>query len=664
MKTLMLRVLKASTMFGLAALLVISLNSVAHARGQSDLATAGQATSSAVPQLVKFNGMIRDEHGRSQSSVVGITYALYKDQQGGAPLWLETQNVVVGQDGHYSVQLGSTKPQGLPAELFTSGEARWVGVQVQGQAEQPRVLLLSVPYALKAQDAETLGGKTASAFLAAGPSAVIAGASASAMAPGLSGGGKTNYIPLWLSPTKLGNSTLFQSKTGVGIGTIAPATTLDVNGASDIRNTLTLFPNGSAPTLSISGTAFRLDNKGVVNFVSGQTFPGTGTITGITAGTGLTGGGTSGKVTLSVPNSGITNSMLQNSSLTISAGSALTGGGAVSLGGKTTLGLQSCGANQILEFTGGTWTCTNAPTGTITGITAGTDLTGGGTSGNVTVNLNTAATDARYSQLNASNTFTGNQNVTGNLSTTGAVSANGLVSGGSSATFTGNVSGFQLVSTAPPGTSPFQVSSATEVLGLNAHAVGGWTAFDLAKTGSTNSFSANQTIAGGSNGQTAIIGDMGCGLGGAGIGFFGNPSGCTNYALLGFGSDTDINRPSGGYIRFRENNGASTGFSDQLTIAPGGDVIIGTGLGNDGGGFKHARLLIKVPANGYAQAYVYWTTPFIDDNYTVTTSLYNPYVADILTWTLEILPGYVRVELENLDGSDATVVVHAIAVHD
>ncbi|MGB9196120.1 MAG: tail fiber domain-containing protein [Terriglobales bacterium] len=57
--------------------------------------------------------------------------------------------------------------------------------------------------------------------------------------------------------------------------------------------------------------------------------------------------------------------------------------------------------------------------GQITGVTAGTDLTGGGTSGNVTLNLNTATVP----QLATANTFTGNQTVNGNLSTTGSVSA-------------------------------------------------------------------------------------------------------------------------------------------------------------------------------------------------------------------------------------------------
>src|SRR6202453_1417372 len=132
--------------------------------------SAQQSTTSAiVPPVVKFGGVLTDVNGKPTTGTVGITFSLYKESQGGAALWVETQNVTLDKTGHYAVMLGSTSSQGLPADLFASGEARWLGVQVQGEAEQPRTLLMSVPYALKALDAETIGGKPLSALQLAAP---------------------------------------------------------------------------------------------------------------------------------------------------------------------------------------------------------------------------------------------------------------------------------------------------------------------------------------------------------------------------------------------------------------------------------------------------------------------------------------------------------------
>src|SRR5215470_8848305 len=81
----------------------------------------GRAQQTAVvPRLVQFSGMVKEAAGKP---VAGVTFALYKDQEGGAPLWMETQNVTPDESGRYSVLLGATKPQGVPTELFASGEA-------------------------------------------------------------------------------------------------------------------------------------------------------------------------------------------------------------------------------------------------------------------------------------------------------------------------------------------------------------------------------------------------------------------------------------------------------------------------------------------------------------------------------------------------------------
>lgn len=220
--------------------------------------------SAVVPRLMNFSGKAVDSQGKAPSGIAGITLSIYKDQSGGAPLWMETQNVQADAKGNYTLQVGSTKPEGLPLDLFASGEARWLGVRTNGGAEQPRVLLLSVPYALKAADAETLGGMPASAFALATPSlssptstgpsttALINGPDASPRAA-VTGTGTANFVPLWTSASAQGNSVLFQSGSGttanVGLNTTTPTSTLDVNGAGTIRGLLTL-PAAAAATAS------------------------------------------------------------------------------------------------------------------------------------------------------------------------------------------------------------------------------------------------------------------------------------------------------------------------------------------------------------------------------------------------------------------------------
>jgi hypothetical protein len=126
------------------------------------------ASSAPVPQLVNYSGKATDAQGGPIAGIAGITFSIYKDQYDGAPLWMETQNENADAKGNYAVHLGAMRAEGLPLDLFTSGEARWLGVRVNGGEEAPAVLLLSVPYALKAADAQTLGGLPASAFVLSG----------------------------------------------------------------------------------------------------------------------------------------------------------------------------------------------------------------------------------------------------------------------------------------------------------------------------------------------------------------------------------------------------------------------------------------------------------------------------------------------------------------
>ena len=95
------------------------------------------STSAQVLRLVKVSGALNDGTGKALIGIVGVTFSLYKDQEGGAALWPETQNVKADSNGRDSVSLGVRNPEGLPADLFAAGQARWLGVRASGQAEQP-----------------------------------------------------------------------------------------------------------------------------------------------------------------------------------------------------------------------------------------------------------------------------------------------------------------------------------------------------------------------------------------------------------------------------------------------------------------------------------------------------------------------------------------------
>ena len=220
------------------------------------------AASGIVPPVVKFGGALTDVNGKPVTGTVGVTFSLYKESQGGAALWVETQNLTLDKTGHYTAMLGSTTSQGIPADVFASGEARWLGVQAQGQTEQPRTLLMSVPYALKALDAETVGGLPPSAFVKAAAPGGASSANLNTPGAAITGTGTANHITKWLSPTKLGNSNIFDGSAGkVGIGTTAPGATLDVNGTAVIRSNATV--DGSLGAGPITATSSSSGGTGV-----------------------------------------------------------------------------------------------------------------------------------------------------------------------------------------------------------------------------------------------------------------------------------------------------------------------------------------------------------------------------------------------------------------
>ena len=237
-----------------------------------------------------------------------------------------------------------------------------------------------------------------------------------------------NYTRYCSSPSAI--------RTFIGAGTSSTTGTISSINATTNGNSLE-----TSNTLTGNGTLTLAWQGNTASYVRGDgslaTFPSIpqGDITNVTAGTGMTGGGSSGSVTLNViGGDGITanadnivvdgtvvrtsgtqsiagaktftttpisvtrstadsstylatTAFVKNQGYTsnvgditgVTAGNKLTGGGT---SGTVTLGLAS---NNISQWTNDSGYTTNV--GDITAVTAGTGLTGGGTSGSVTLNV-------------------------------------------------------------------------------------------------------------------------------------------------------------------------------------------------------------------------------------------------------------------------------------
>jgi len=219
------------------------------------------------------------------------------------------------------------------------------------------------------------------------------------------------------------NDAGFTTNTGTVTGNGSSGRVAYWSGSSGLTSDAGLTFNGGTNALDVSGAVTwsgggsTESNTAYDNMVTGLSDSGTSTktititqqdggtlttsfsipqgdITGVTAGTGLSGGGTTGSVTLDVDYTGTDNIIL--SSTDASTSTMSTGDFIMFSDGSTNV--VSYAYVGDLPFTNNT--------GDITGVTAGTGISGGGTSGNVTITNSAPNVSTNLTTTTAATTVT------------------------------------------------------------------------------------------------------------------------------------------------------------------------------------------------------------------------------------------------------------------
>jgi hypothetical protein len=439
----------------------VSLLGLLSAGAFAQVSQATSTVAAVIPQQVRYTGALPNRPG----DIVEAVFRIYATAEGGEALWTETQRVSVSADGSYSVLLGAASQGGLPQTVFAAGQARWVGVSIDRAEEQSRSPLSSVAYAMKAGDAESVGGLSAANLVTKDELAKLAQTVATttvqaqpAIQPETTptGSGTANYVPLWTASATLGNSGIYQAASGfVGIGTTTPGGPLQLaTGATGGANATMMLTQTSAASgnyyadiglynshglignLSALGAGYPAGNLFGANdvvFLGGQQNAGTNLIfLTNTSGALKFGSGGYAKANERMRIGATGGVSVGNSYVTTDPGAGnLIVSGNVGIGTTAPAAVLEVNGTAkfdgLITFDAGQ---TFPGTGTITGVTATSPLTGGGTSGAVTLGLNTPVLETTlnsvYARLGAADTFADGATFSKSITANGTGGATGV----------------------------------------------------------------------------------------------------------------------------------------------------------------------------------------------------------------------------------------------
>jgi hypothetical protein len=111
----------------------------------------------AVPVTTSFTARVQNGSG-PVTGLVTLNFKIFDAASSGTMVWEETHSSVSADAGLVYVELGSVNPStnGLDETVFTGGNM-WLEITIDGATQSPRLPIGSVPYAVHAATADTLG---------------------------------------------------------------------------------------------------------------------------------------------------------------------------------------------------------------------------------------------------------------------------------------------------------------------------------------------------------------------------------------------------------------------------------------------------------------------------------------------------------------------------
>ncbi|MGE0400498.1 MAG: hypothetical protein AB7T06_27550 [Kofleriaceae bacterium] len=356
------------------------------------LCSAG--TAFAVPQTVSFTARITDTDGNAATGPLSLKVTLFDAESAGTLVWEETHANVPVDNGLVYLNLGSIAPttNGLGPAIF-DGRPLFAELTVDGDVMSPRIPIATVPYATRAEVADTLQGFdpatkqqrvtgtcSTSTFITAiaDNGSVTCGSltetgDISAVNPGngLTGGGMSGAVTLSVDTTAIQARVTGTCATGTFITAVAAnggvtcGTEVGLGDITGVNPGAGLTGGGATGTVSLSVDTTTIQARVTGTCATGTfitavaanggvtcgTETGLGDITGVNPGTGLTGGGATGTVTLGIANSGVTAAQIADGAVTMAKTS-----GPIGTLNVTTIDTSSINGSQTSFSTGNAFT--------------------------------------------------------------------------------------------------------------------------------------------------------------------------------------------------------------------------------------------------------------------------------------------------------------------